>query len=493
MVGDIYKKNYVGNRIAINFKENSISYEQLDKKVLAFAAYLKKLGIRNGDRVVLSCPNCPEFVYSYLGTVRGGAIIVPINLLLTMGEIQYIVNDCEAKYMIVHQNILKYANITQDMLGKALGITIIIIDEKFEQHISEISTEGLESFSDENAVSTFLYTSGTTGKQKAVMLTHKNLLVNAEQCRAGLHANHEDSYLCVLPMFHAFAFTACILMPLYSGSTITIMESFKPKEVIETLGTKEITIFMGVPSMYAVIIKANKEHISFPKLRIGVCGGSSLPIEIYKQVKEIYKVPIIEGYGLTEASPAATFNPTYGIQKPGSIGLPLKGIECKIVDEEGNELPTGEVGELILRGENIMLGYYNDPEETARTLKGGWLHTGDMAKMDEEGYLYIVDRKKDMVNVSGLNVYPREIEEVLYQFPKVHEAAVIGVPDKLRGEYVKAFVVLNEDEECNSKELIQFLSDRLASYKIPREIEFLQSLPKNSTGKIMKKVLREQL
>ena len=492
MVCDIFKTNYNSDKAALNYKGTSITYGQLEQKVLAYAAFLKKAGLKVGDKVVLSCLNSPEFLYSYFGTVRNGGIIVPINLLLTMEEIVYIVKDSEAKFMIMHPLILQKAKLSKEAVETALGITLIVLDEALDRQIAEISTEGFEDFNDEDAISTFLYTSGTTGKQKAAMLTHKNLVLNSEQCYVGLHSRPDDIYMCVLPMFHVFAFTACILMPLWSGATITILESFQPKEVIETLLKEDITIFMGVPSMYVVLLEAGKKNITFPKLRLAVSGGAALPVEIYRQGRDIMKLPIVEGYGLTEASPAVAFNPPDGVQKEGSIGLPLPDLECKIFDEEDRELPAGEVGELVVRGGNVMLGYYNQLDETVKTLRGGWLHTGDLAKKDEDGYIFIVDRKKDMVIVAGLNVYPREVEEVIYQYPKVKEAAVIGLADKLRGEYVKAFVVLKEGEECHSKELLRFMREKLAAYKLPRHIEFVPSLPKNSTGKILKRVLKEQ-
>ncbi|MBR0599646.1 long-chain-fatty-acid--CoA ligase [Sinanaerobacter chloroacetimidivorans] len=492
MVGEIYKNNYNSEKIALNFKGNSISYGQLDQMVLAYAGYLKKAGLKAGDKVVLSCINSPEFIYSYLGTVRNGAVIVPINLMLTMEEIIYIVKDSEAKFMIIHPVIMQKAKLDKETVERALGITLIVLGEDFNQSALEATAEELDDFSDENVISTFLYTSGTTGKQKAAMLTHKNLVFNSEQCFIGLEAREDDIYMCVLPMFHVFAFTACILMPLWSGATVTILESFQPKEVIEVLLKDEITIFMGVPAMYVVLLEAGKKNISFPKLRLAVSGGAALPVEIYRQSREIMKLPVVEGYGLTEASPAVSFNPPSGVQKEGSIGLPIPFVECKIVDENDAELPAGEVGELAVRGDNVMLGYYNQPEETRKALLNGWLHTGDLAKKDEEGYIYIVDRKKDMIIVAGLNVYPREVEEVIYQYPKVKEAAVIGMTDKLRGEYVKAFVVLKEGEECTSKELLRYMRERLAAYKLPRTIEFIPSLPKNSSGKIMKRILKEE-
>lgn len=491
MVGDIYKNNYNSDSIALKFKEDSITYGQLDRIVLGYASILKEAGIETGDRVILSCINCPEFIYSYFGTVRNGGIIVPINLLLTMEEIAYTAKDSEAKFMIIHPIMLQKAKITKETIQNALGIKVIVLDEEFKKSISQVSIEGFEDFSDEKAISTFLYTSGTTGKQKAAMLTHKNLVFNAEQCYLGLTARPDDKYMCVLPMFHVFAFTACVLMPLWSGATITIIESFQPKEVIEALIKDDITVFMGVPAMYIVLLEAGKKNITFPKLRFAVSGGAALPVEIFRQAREIMKLPVVEGYGLTEASPAVSFNPPLGIQKEGSIGLPIPYVECKIVDENDVELPAGEVGELTVRGENVMQGYFNQEEETKKALLNGWLHTGDLAKKDEEGYIYIVDRKKDMVIVGGLNVYPREVEEVIYQYPKVKEAAVIGMNDKIRGEYVKAFIVLKEGEECTSKDILHYLKERLAIYKLPRVIEFIPTLPKSSTGKILKRMLKE--
>jgi long-chain acyl-CoA synthetase len=273
---------------------------------------------------------------------------------------------------------------------------------------------------------------------------------------------------------------------------VVILESFQPKEVIETLLQENISIFMGVPAMYGVLLGAGKKDVHFPKLRRCVSGGAALPVEIYREAREVRKLPVIEGYGLTEAAPACSFNPPLGVQKELSIGLPLEGIESKIANDNDEELPAGEVGELLVRGDNVMLGYWNQSEETAKTLRGGWLHTGDLAKKDEDGYIFIVDRKKDMIVVAGLNVYSREVEEVIYQHPAVKEAAVVGIPDKQRGEFVEAFIVLKEGETCTDEEMHSYLSKYLAAYKLPRRVQFMDSLPKNSSGKILKRMLREQ-
>jgi long-chain acyl-CoA synthetase len=496
VVGTIYKHNYNPEKTALQWKGTAISYGELDSKVSACAAYLRAAGLAKGEKVVLSCMNSPEFVYSYLGTVRLGAVIVPINLMLTMEEIIYIVKDSGAKYMLIHPFIMAKANLTVAVLEGALGVRVIVLDDAFKQSLTETQAKlagasNADEATDENAISTFLYTSGTTGKQKAAMLSHKNLMTNSDQCYTGLGAEPEDVYMCVLPMFHVFAFTACILMPLYSGATVVILESFQPKEVIESLMQDGITIFMGVPAMYGVLLNAGKKDIHFPKLRRCVSGGAALPVEIYREAREVMKLPVIEGYGLTEASPACSFNPPLGVQKELSIGLPLEGIECKIANDDDEEVPAGEVGELLVRGNNVMQGYWNQSEETEKALRGGWLHTGDLAKKDEDGYIFIVDRKKDMIVVSGLNVYSREVEEVIYQHPAVKEAAVAGIPDKQRGEYVKAFIVLKEGESCTTEDMSHYLAKYLAAYKLPRRIQFIDALPKNSSGKILKRMLRE--
>lgn len=509
MIGSIYKNNFNPDNIALKYKGQDITYGELDKKVQQYATYFSKLGIKKGDKVVLSCLNSPEFIYSYFGIVRLGATIIPINLLLTLDEMIYVVKNSEAKTMIVHPTILEKLKqskntkkeliasvvengFTRKIVSKIIGIDIILIDDKFKSKIDQITEFKFQEVEDENLVSTFLYTSGTTGRPKAAMLTHHNLLSNVEQSANTIDIYPTDNMMCVLPMFHVFAFTVCVLLPLYRGAALTILEIFQPKEVIDTIIEDRITIFSGVPSMYIVLIDAAKKDVKFESLRLAISGGAALPVEVFRQAKELLNLPLIEGYGLSEASPVVSLNPINGVQKEGSIGIPLKGVECKIVDENGNEVLQGETGELIVKGDNVMAGYYKQDEQTKETLKNGWLYTGDMARVDEDGYLYIVDRKKDLVIVGGLNVYPREVEEAIYKYPKVKEAAVVGITDKLRGEYVKAFVVLKDGQTCHSKELLRFLKEKIAQYKLPREIEFVKDLPKNATGKILKRVLKEQ-
>lgn len=490
-VGQIYKNNYQPDKTAILFKEDKITYRELDDKIIAYANFLKSKGVVKGDKVILNTLNSPEFLYTYLGTVRNGAVIVPINPMFTLAEMKFIASDSDAKYMVIHEGVMMKQGLTAETLSKELGVDVFVLNESLFSEIEASPREDYDLITNEEEVSTFLYTSGTTGQPKAAMLTHKNLVSNAWQCTISIGTVPDDIFMCVLPMFHVFAFTACQLMPIFLGATVDIVESFAPKVVINNLIERDITIFMGVPAMYILLIESGKNDIKFPKLRRAVSGGAALPVEVYNQAKNSINLPIIEGYGLTESSPGAAFNPYDGVQKPGSIGLPMIKTDAIIGGTDDEELPTGEVGELLLRGPNIMLGYYNRPEETEKALRNGWLHTGDLAKMDEEGYIYIVDRIKDMIIVSGLNVYPREIEEVLYQHPKIKDAAIIGEEDKLRGEAVVAYISLKDGQEADQKELLNWMETQLAAYKLPRRIVFMEDLPRNNTGKILKRILKE--
>ena len=321
------------------------------------------------------------------------------------------------------------------------------------------------------------------------MLTHKNLQSNAEAVRDLFEMTAEDRVVTVLPIFHVFCMTVCFNAPILSGSTMILLPKFSPQEVVETFVKEQATVFAGVPTMYNFLLQIPTTKEQFSSLRICISGGSSLPVAVLNKFQEHTGIQIQEGYGLSEAAPVTAFNPLRGVCKPGSIGVNIPFVENKVVDPEGEEVPRGEVGELIVKGPNVMKGYLGMPEETARTIKDGWLYTGDMATMDEEGYIYIVDRKKDMIIVGGYNVYPREIEEVLYDHADIIEVAVIGVPDESYGESVKAFVV-SKNETLTESDLKNYLSDKLVKYKRPQYIEFLPELPKNTTGKILRKNLR---
>jgi len=490
-LGKIYKNNFQPEKTALIYGNERVSYQQLDNKVRAFANFLRNRGLAKNDKVLLCTGNCPEFIYAYLGTVRNGAVITPVNPSLTLPELSYIVKDSDAKLIIIKENILLKLGHTVQTLSELLGLTVFVLNEQLTEEILHSPIDDFDCVTDMQDISTFLYTSGTTGQPKAAMLTHFNLIANAWQNQKALETVPEDIFMCVLPMFHVFACTAAVLMPLFSGCTVVIVDSFQPKTVIGSLLENNITVFMGVPAMYMLFIEAGKNNIFFPKLRLAISGGAPLPVEVYHKSKAIANLPIIEGYGLTEASPSSAFNPPSGVHKPGSIGLALPEIDAIIGGENDEELPLGEVGELLLRGPNVIKGYYKRPEETEALLGNGWLHTGDLARMDEDRYIYIVDRKKDMIIVAGLNVYPREVEEALYQHPKIRDAAVIGEEDKLRGETVVAYLVLKEGESANDEEILRWLKERLAAYKIPRRLVFVGDLPRTNTGKILKRMLKE--
>ena len=332
------------------------------------------------------------------------------------------------------------------------------------------------------------------------MLSHANLISNVLASQEAIKAKRKDNVICILPLFHSFAATVCMLLPLYAGGSIILMKSARPfKRTIRAILKNKVRIFVGIPSLYNILNEVKLPRIidSFLMrfllpIRVCISGAAALPVPTWKKFQKRFKVRLLEGYGLTEASPVVSLNPCGGINKGGSVGLPLKGVEVNIADEKGQVLATGEVGEILVKGPNVMQGYLNNPEATDETLKGGWLYTGDLGKKDDDGYIYIVGRKKDMVNVRGLNVYPREIEDLLCEHPKVKEAAVIGVCDYHKGEVPKGFVVLKEGTVATQRELILYLRENLANYKVPRSIEFRQSLPKNTTGKILKRVLIQE-
>ncbi|MBZ4687233.1 MAG: long-chain acyl-CoA synthetase [Clostridia bacterium] len=483
----IYYENFTPENEALIFGNKHCTYGELDQMVGKMAQYLIQKGIKKGDRVLLICQNNLEFVFSYLGIIRAGGTVIPLNITLTPEEIKYILKDAQAKMVVAHQKIVQAAAKKLNInLKEQLNIDLVVINESFTEEIATLTPcEGRERAE----IAAFLYTSGTTGFPKGAMLTHENLIANVESLQKIGNLQPQDNMLCVLPMFHSFAWTTSVLLPLFAGSKATIHETFQPRGVVETIARENITIFCGAPSMYVVLLQvANKEALS--SLRFTVSGGSALPQKILKSFEEKFAVPLVEGYGLSEASPVVTLNPLDGVRKPGSIGLPIPDVEVKLVNDDFEEVEPGEIGELAVKGPNVMQGYFNLPEENEKALIDGWLLTGDMAKQDEDGYYYIVDRKKELVVVSGFNVYPREIEEVILNNPSVKECAVLGVPDEARGEVVKAFVVLEDGKEISEKELKQYLKERLAPYKRPRIIEFRADLPKNATGKIMKRLLK---
>lgn len=463
-----------------------VTYGQFQEKVAGYRAYFYTQGIHEGDNVGLFSRNSKEFIYSYMAIVSLGGVVVPLNFQLSSREIAYVLKDAEIKTLITMQTLdldEALVHMGVDWTVKQLVIADIEAEISTEQYAKVPVCESIDDGHD----CVIIYTSGTTGNLKGAVLTHKNLISNADALNAFVSVTSIDNVLCVLPMYHAFAWLCAVINPLYGGAAITILDAFAPKETMQAIDKYQVTVVYGVPAIFNILARSGDPDL-LKTVRTYVSGGATLPETVAQRFAERFGVKLQEGYGLSEASPVVTVNPIEKI-KIGSIGTPLPGVEVKIEPGEG-EYSGRVVGELLVKGPNVMRGYYHLPEATAETLRGGWLHTGDVAYCDEEGYFFIVDRLKDMIITSGENVYPREIEELLYAYDGILEAAVIGVDDKLRGQSVKAFITVEEDKTVDVKEVKQYLLRNLALYKVPRDIVVIDALPKNQTGKIMKRLLQ---
>ncbi|MET3194152.1 long-chain-fatty-acid--CoA ligase [Bacillus sp. OAE603] len=482
------------NKAAVLFENEKITYRELNEYVDRLACNLASSGIRKGDKVALILGNCPEFIITYYGILRAGGVVVPINPIYSHEEISYILANSKTKAVIAHSLLeTMIVSLMKEMksIEKVYYVETNHLEFAWEQLIAVEKSEYDFPLITEEDLAVILYTSGTTGRPKGAMLSQRNLCSNAESIAQLTEFTADDRILAVLPMFHIFCMSVCINAPIICGGTIVISEKFSPIDVIKTIMREKVTLFAGVPTMYSILLQLegySADH--FKTLRICLSGGASLPIQVLQRFEKKYKVNILEGFGCTETAPVTAFNPLNGIRKVGSVGIDIPSVMNKIVDPVGNEVPRGEIGELVVKGPNVMLGYLGMPDETYASIKNGWFHTGDLAKMDEDGYIYIVDRMKDMIIVGGYNVYPREVEEVLYKHPAIIEAVVIGVPDPIFGEQVKAFVVRN-DHLLSTDDLIVFCNQQLAKYKVPKEIEIINEMPKNSTGKILRRELRK--
>ncbi|WP_227395806.1 fatty acid--CoA ligase family protein [Jeotgalibacillus aurantiacus] len=498
-------------KTAYHFMDQSASYAELNGAVNKMANYLTQAGVKKGDHVGLLLGNSPHFVISMYAALRVGATVIPINPIYTPDEIAYILRDGDVKVVVALDLLLPLVEKAHAALP---GIVQYVICETAPDAHEKIAalpeavkgkvTAFMHAIGtqsplyqgpdiDEEDTAIILYTSGTTGKPKGAMLSHKNVFSNAKDVAEYLNITGEDRVVTALPMFHVFALTVVLNAPLINGGTMLIVPRFSPKDVFDVVQKHKATVFAGVPTMYNFLLQyPEATGESFESVRLCISGGASLPVALLHQFEGKFNVRVSEGYGLSEASPVTCFNPLDRERKAGSIGTSITNVENKIVNELGEEVPPGEVGELIVRGPNVMKGYYKMPEETAAAIRDGWLYTGDLAKQDEEGYFFIVDRKKDMVIVGGYNVYPREVEEVLYEHEAITEAAVVGVPDMNYGEAVHAFVV-SKDPSLTKEDLLAFCSTKLAKYKLPTVIEFIDELPKNTTGKILRRALRDQV
>jgi long-chain acyl-CoA synthetase len=476
-----------GERTAFKLDDVELSYAMLDEGSARVAGLLKSKGLEPGDRVGLMMPNVPYFPVIYYGILRAGGVVVPMNVLLKKREVGFYLSDPGARFVFAWADFGEAAEAGAEEAGAEV---ILVKPGDFEKLLGEQEPdrEVADRAHDDTAV--ILYTSGTTGKPKGAELTHSNLYKNSKGVSEKLSdMTADDVILGALPLFHSFGQTCCMNSGVSAGATVTLLPRFDPDKALSIIDRDKVTIFQGVPTMYNAMLHSEScDSADCSSLRICISGGAAIPAELMRAFEEKFGCIILEGYGLSETSPVASFNHPDRERKPGSIGQPIEGVEMQVWDDDGNELPQGEVGEIVIRGHNIMKGYWNRPDANKEAInEDGWLRTGDMAKVDEDGYFFIVDRKKDLIIRGGYNVYPREIEEVLYEHPAIQEAAVVGVPHDELGEEVGAAVVLKEGESVDAHELKNYVKDQVASYKYPRKIWFVDELPKGPTGKILKR------
>jgi long-chain acyl-CoA synthetase len=526
-----------GANVAIEYFGTKIPYVRLSSLVARFARALRTLGVRPGDHVSLCLPNVPQFVIAFYAALKAGAVVVPTNPLYTQPELEHQLNDSGATVVVMLDQF--YPNLAAVRARTAVQHIVLTsaadyfppglalayhVKERVERrgkpaiHAKALRSDptihwfkellgqasgrdGYEIFPTDEAagpddLALLQYTGGTTGVAKGAMLTHRNLLANAMQCwswnEQPLGSKH--SSLCIAPFFHVYGLTVGMNLTILNGSTLVLLPRFTVKETLKAIEKYKPDLFPGVPTLYLALAReVEKGGQDLSSIQICISGSAPLPLEVQQRFERVSGARVVEGYGLTEASPVTHCNPVYGERRIGTIGLPLPNTEAAIRDPEtGRLLPPGERGELVVRGPQVMRGYWQRPDETAKVLQDGWLLTGDIGLMSEDGYFTIVDRAKDMIIASGYNVFPREVEEVLYQHPKVLEATVIGVPDPYRGETVRAYIVVKPGETLTADELTTFCKERLAAYKVPKQFVFRDSLPKTMVGKVLRRALREE-
>jgi long-chain acyl-CoA synthetase len=474
-----------GDRTAMKLDDVEVPYSGLDAASARVAGLLAERGVGPGDRVGLMLPNVPYFPMTYYGILRLGGVVVPMNPLLKGREVAFFLENPEAKVLFAWHDFAEAAEAGAEQTGADL---ILVKPGEIEQLVADADPrdEVVERDGDDTAV--ILYTSGTTGKPKGAELTHANLGMNVKVASSLFEYSEDDVILGCLPLFHSFGQTCALNCAVRVGASLTMLPRFEPAKALEIVQRDKVTVFLGVPTMYSAMLNCERrEDYDVSSLKLCGSGGAAMPGEVQRGFEEAFGAKVLEGYGLSETSPVASFNHPDRERKTGSIGTPIEGVEMKAVDEDGNEVAQGEVGEIVIKGHNVMKGYWNQPDATKESIKDGWFYTGDMGKVDEDGYFFIVDRKKELIIRGGYNVYPREIEEVLYEHPAVAEAAVVGVPHDDLGEEVGAAVVLKPGEELDADAVREFVKENVAAYKYPRRIWFCDELPKGPTGKILKR------
>jgi long-chain acyl-CoA synthetase len=474
-----------GDHVAVKLDDAELTYSQLDGATAHIVGMLREHGLEPGDRVGIMLPNVPYFPVCYFGVLRAGGVVVPMNVLLKKREVAFYLGDSGAKLLFAWEGFAEDAQAGAEEAGSEC---LLVTPGEFEHEVgrAEAITELADTADDDTAV--ILYTSGTTGTPKGAELTHSNLTRNAKAARALFDLDSDAITLGALPLFHSFGQTCAMNATIGAGGTLTLMPRFEPGKALEIIQRDKVSLFQGVPTMYGAMLHCpEREKFDVSSVKRCASGGSAMPVELMRGFEDAFGCAIIEGYGLSETSPVASFNHIDRPRKPGSIGTPIEGVEMKLVDDDGGEVAQGEVGEIVIRGHNVMKGYWGRDDATTETIRDGWFYSGDIGKVDEDGYFFIVDRKKDLIIRGGYNVYPREIEEVLYEHPAVREAAVVGLPHDEYGEEVGAAVALKDGAEATPEELREFVKEHVAAYKYPRQVWLVDELPKGPTGKILKR------
>lgn len=485
-----------GDNVAMLWKGGSDTYREIDAKASAIAAALLARGLRPGQRVGIHTANVPEFVYAYFGVLKAGGQVVPINVMLKSNELAWLGRDSGLVFAVSQQPFVKELTDAWPKIPSLKEIFCVSPGPEeatpFENVFSEQASHVASPAAAED-VAVIFYTSGTTGHPKGAMATHWNLYSNALATAEVYEYVAKDVIVFGMPMFHSSGQTNVMNAAFSTGAAIVMIPRFSPDAVFEAFRTFPVSVFIGVPTMYhQILYHPEAERFASGNLRVCIVGAAAMPEKLFNAVAEKYGVPITEGYGLSEGGPVVAHNPIRGVKKIGSVGLPVPGVSVQVVDEQDNLLPSGQVGELVVRGPNVMKGYLNEPDATSEALRNGWLHTGDLARIDEDGYVFIVDRKKDMILTGGFNIYPREVEEVLYTHPAVSEAAVIGLSDEEKGELACAFVILKPGHISSEEEIIAYCREHMAAYKAPRKVKFVEELPRSPSGKILKRLLKDQ-
>jgi long-chain acyl-CoA synthetase len=488
------------DKAAVLFDGRGLTYAELDAASDRFAVGLLAGGLAPGDTVALQLPNVPQFVVAYFGILKAGCVVVPMNVLFKAGEAAYVLRDCEARMFVTWAGVADEAakgaadaGVQHVVVLDTPGVPHTSIGRPFEK-LLDVTVPGPPPLhqSDPGDTAVIVYTAGTTGRPKGAELSHFQLFMNADTPGRLFGVRDDDVVIVVLPLFHVFGLSSILDVCVRFGATMSLVPRFEAGRVLEVIQRDRVTVFEGVPTMYIALLNhPDRDSYDTSSLRVGVSGGAPIPAEVIDEVERTFGIVVLEGYGLSETASTTTFNVSAEERRIYSVGKPIYGVEVQVWDAEGRVLPPGreQVGELVVRGVNVMRGYHGHPEATAEAMAGGWFHTGDLGYVDEDGFFFVVDRKKDLIIRGGYNVYPREVEDVLYTHPAVAEAAVIGVPDERLGQEIKAVVALRPGGKADEDELIAYVRERVASYKYPRAVEFREHLPMNAAGKILKREL----